>query len=111
MSTLNDTNTRLLIAPEIYRNRLSLHLSKDPTFQAMVIATMNLSGEFEFTGRDKLTERLLESIHMRQINSIKDFLLNNTITFGVHLQEYGDHIKVTCLSILYESSYPPHLVP
>ena len=39
------------------------------------------------------------------MNSIRENLLNNTVTFGVELQGDGDHIKVPLFNTLSGSVY------
>ena len=50
---------------------------------------------------------ILDLIHERYIKSFREHILNNSRTFSVHFQGYGDHIKVPLLNILDISTYLP----
>ena len=59
MLTKNYSKIKFLIALSIYINGLSFQLSKDPTFQAIAMSTINFCEYFELPGRDQLRFPLL----------------------------------------------------
>ena len=103
--TKNYAKIKYIIKLVIYRNATSFCLDEYPTFQAMIMAAINVSKDFDFRGREHLRGPLLDSTHKIHMISVRDLFLNNDVTFGIHFLGDGSHITVPLFNIFSSSAY------